>query len=370
MLRSLDALLAVDPGIKPERVVAFRANPPAGRYPDGMAYRDYYARISAQVAAVPGIDSVGAINLLPGASGNWSFPTFPEGVDVAEGTAVPSVNFRATRIGYFQTVGVPLIAGRFFDESDSSETEDVALVNEAFVREFWPDDPPLGRTVRLFSSTGDPARVVGVVGDVRQHSRSQPARPEVYFTHSQVPWNEMSMWLVARVTSGDPLDQAAAIRAAVWAVDPDVPIANMQNLSTRMARSTRSTRFLALLLSSFGAIALALGALGIFGVTSHTVGRRVPEFGVRVALGSSRAGILGAALQRSLRPVGLGLLVGVGGALATSGLLESVLYGVEATDPATLAAVVAILASIATLAAVVPAWRASRVDPVRVLNAD
>lgn len=370
MLRSLGALLAVDPGIEPAGVVAFRANPPAGRYPDGLAYREYYARITEQVAALPGIESVGAIQLLPGTNGNWSFPTYPEGIDVPDGTTVPSVNFRATRIGYFQTVRLPLVAGRLLDDTDGADAENVVMVNEAFVRRFWPGEDPLGRSLRIFSATASPSRIVGVVGDVRQHDRSMEPQAEMYFTHAQVPWNEMSMWLLARASSGDPLDLAAPIREAVWSVDADVPISGMQDLSATMIRSTESTRFLALLLSGFGAIALGLGAVGIFGVTAYTVGRRAPEFGVRVALGSSRAGIVTAAMRRSLQPVGFGLLAGVAGALATSNLLESVLYGVETTDPATLIAVPALLAAIATGATVAPAWRASRVDPIRVLNSN
>ncbi len=370
MLRSLDALIAVDPGIAPAGVIAFRANPPAGRYPDGLAYRDYYARITEQVAAIAGIESVGAIHLLPGTYMNWSFPTYPEGVEIPEGTSVPSVNFRATRVGYFRTVRQPLMAGRLLDDSDGAEAENVVVVNEAFVREFWPDENPLGRSLRIFSPDRPPARVVGVVGDVRQHGRAMEPFPEMYFTHAQVPWDEMSMWVVARVASGAPLDQAAAIREAVWAVDADVPISGMQDLSATMVRSAESTRFLAILLSSFGAIALALGGLGIFGVTAYTVNQRMPEFGVRVALGSSRTGILTAAMRRSLRPVAFGLLAGLAGALATSSLLDSILYGVEATDPVTLVVVPAVLALIAALAVSLPAWRASRVDPIQVLNAD
>ncbi len=370
MLRSLGELLAVNPGLDPQGVVAFRPSPPAGRYPDGIAMRAYYDRVTEQVASLPGVESVGAIHLLPGTTSNWSFPTYPEGVEIPEGTAVPSVNFRATRLGYFRTVRIPLLAGRLLKETDHADSELVVLVNSALANHFWPGEDPLGKELRIFSRTNDPARVVGVVGNVRQHRRDMDPLPEMYYPHAQVSWNQLTMSITARFDDDEPLRRAGELRQAVWAVDADVPISDMQELSEVLATSTRPTRFLALLLSGFASISLALGAFGVFGVTSYTVGRRKSEFGVRLALGSSRFGLGAAAMGRSLLPVAVGLAGGIAGAVAASRLLESVLYGVGATDLATLVGVTLLLGMVAIAATLVPAWRASRVDPVAVLNAD
>ena len=366
MLRSLGELLAQDTGMDGERVLTFRPSPPVSRYPDGESFRQYYDRVSERVAAIPGVTRVGAINLLPGTSGNWSFPTYA-GADLPEGAAVPSSNFRAVRPGYFEAVKVPLLSGRLLHEGDQAGGEPVLVVNQSFADRFWPGDEPLGQTVRIFNPQNTPTRVVGVVGDVRQHSRSMEPQPEMYFPHAQVPWNQMSLWLMVEVEAGDPLDLAGTVRAAVWDVDPEVPISGMDHLSAVLERSTRQTRFLAGLLTGFGLLAVVLGGLGVFGVTAFTVGRRMPEFGVRVAMGATRRGVMASALRKSLIPVGAGVAAGALGAAFATGLLESVLFGVGATDPVTFATVAAVLCLVAVLATLLPAWRASRVDPVAVL---
>jgi len=369
MLRSLQRLSAVDTGLDAHGVVVLHPAPPDGRYPDGAAFQTYYAQVLDRVRAVPGVESAGAIHLLPGTLGNWSFPTWPEGVDLPEGSATPSVNFRMIWPGYFETVGMRLVRGRLLEETDGADDEKVAVVNQAFVDRFWPGQDPIGRTVRTLSSTGDAYRVVGVVGNVRQHGLAREPRPEMYFTHRQWGWS-MSFWIVARVRGSAPMEHAAALKQAVWDVDRDVPVTGLDELARVFGNSAATTRFLALVLSSFGALALALGAIGVFGVTAFTVGRRAPEFGVRVALGASRTGVLRTALATCALPVGVGVVVGLAGASAASRALRSALFGVAPSDPATFAGVAATLVVVALLASVLPAWRASRVDPVRVLGSE
>jgi predicted permease len=370
MLRSLARLLSVDQGLDTENVVVFEAAPPSGRYPDGAAYHQYYRDVLDRVAALPGVERAGAIHLLPGTSNNWSFPTFPQGFEIPEGTPPPSVNFRDVFPGYFETVSIPLRAGRYLSDTDNADAEKVAVVNEAFADRYWPGDDPLGRTVRIFDAGGDPYRVVGVVGNVRQHGLHGEPRPEAYFVHDQIQWN-MSFWVMARMSeAGEPMGHAAELREAVWSVDPDVPITGLEELSTVFGRSAATTRFLATILTAFGALALALGAVGVFGVTAYTVSRRTAEFGVRVALGSPRAGVLTTALLSSLQPVGAGLLTGLLVAAATAGTLRTVLFGIEPSDPVTYVAVGGVLLVVATLASLVPALRASRVDPVAALRGD
>jgi len=372
MLRSLSTLLAIDPGIEGESVMTFKPTPPAGRYPDGTAFRAYYREVAERVAALPFVESVGGIHLLPGTTGNWSFPTFPEGFEVAEGEPTPSVNFRAVRDDYFETTRMPLRAGRPISTADVEGAEPVAVVNETFVTRFWPGEAAIGKTLSIFTRDGTRYRVVGVAADVHQHGLDLDPLPEMYLSHEQVPWNQMSMWVLARVrpAEGGPTSYAAALRDAAWSVDPEVPITGMAHLADVLVETTRGTRFLTLLLSAFGALALALCAVGVFGVTAYSSGRRRAEFGVRLALGSSRTSILRSAVLRSLSPVLGGLVIGLLAAALGSGLLESALFGVTASDPITFVAVTLVMAVTAVLASVIPAWRATRVDPVRVLASE
>ncbi len=372
MLRSLTTLLAVDSGMDGTNVMTFKPVPPAGRYPDGASFREYYRQVSQRVAALPFVEFVGGINLLPGTLNNWSFPTFPEGYNLDENAPTPSVNFRAVRDDYFEVTRMSLRAGRALSDDDRGDSEPVVIVNETFVANYWPDEDPIGKTLSLFSVDGMRYRVVGVAADVHQHGRDLEPFPEMYFSHEQVPWNQMSMWVMARVRPGErgPTSLAAPLRDAVWSVDPEVPITGMAHLSDVLVQSTRGTRFLTLLLSAFGALALLLSAVGVFGVTAYSSGRRRAEFGVRLALGSSRSSILRSAVVRSLTPVCAGLVAGLLGASFASRLLESALFGVTASDPLTFVGVTLVMALTAVAASVIPAWRATRVDPVRVLASE
>ncbi|MDX1396543.1 MAG: ABC transporter permease [Gemmatimonadota bacterium] len=372
MLRSLGTLLSVDPGIDGENVMAFLPSPPANRYDDGVAFRDYYRQVFERVEALPFVESVGGIHIVPGGGNNWSFPTFPEGVELVSGDPVPSVNFRAVRGDYFGTTGMPLRRGRPIEDTDTADTEPVVVVNESFVARFWSDEDPIGKSLSIFSREGTRYRVVGVMGDVHQHGRDREPLAEMYFAHEQVPWDQMGIWVVAKVHPAErgPGSYADALREAVWSVDPNVPITGMDHLADILVESTRGTRFLALLLGAFGALALTLCAVGVFGVTAYTNGRRKAEFGVRLALGSSRGSILRSAVMRSLLPVSGGLAVGLLVAAGASRLLESALFGVTASDPATFAGVTLVMSATAVAASIVPAWRATRVDPVEVLATD
>jgi predicted permease len=360
----------VDPGIDGVGVLTFKPTPPAGRYPDGEAFQGYYAQVVERVALLPDVESVGAIHLLPGTTNNWSFPTYPEGYEVEEGMPRPSVNFRAVRGAYFETTRIGVVSGRAVGDTDRADDEPVVAVNEAFVRTFWPGEQAVGKTLTFFSASGTRHRVVGVIADVHQHGREIEPLAEMYFSHQQVPWNQMSMWIMARVRSGDPLALARSVEEAVWAVDPDVPIAGMADLNEVLGESTRTARFLTVLLATFGGLALGLSAVGVFGVASYTSGRRRPEFGVRLALGSSRTLVVRAAVTKSLGPVVIGLATGLAAAAAASGLLTSALFGVRPLDPITFAAVTVLLGGVGVLASAIPAWRASRVDPVSVLSSD
>ncbi|HSM61387.1 MAG TPA: ABC transporter permease [Longimicrobiales bacterium] len=367
MLRSLERLLAVDPGVDGAGVLTFRANPGETRY-ERPAFVTFYGALLERLRGLPGVESAGAIHILPGTVNNWSFPTFPEGITHPEGSATPSTNFRAVWPGYFETVRIPVLRGRAVTDADGPDDEPVVVVNQAFAERWWPGQDPLGKTVRLFTPDATAHRVVGVVGDVRQHARDRVPRPELYYAQRQWPW-AVGQTLVVRYEAGtDPMSHAGEVRRAVWSLDADVPVTEVQALDTVLDGSTRTLAFLTLLLSAFGALSVALGAVGVFGVTAYTVGRRIPEFGVRLALGSPRPAVVRSAVARSLGPVGGGLLVGLVAAWVSSGLLESTLYDVVPTDPVTFAGVALLLAGVGLVASLLPAWRAGRVDPVSVLS--
>jgi predicted permease len=370
MLRSLHSMMSEDPGLDGEGVLVLRPSPPEGRYPNGLAFHAYYDQVLERVRALPAVERASAIHLLPGTPDNWNFPTFIEGVEIVAGQVIPAVNFRVVWPEYFETVGQRLIQGRSLARTDDGDAELAVVVNQAFVEHYWPGEAPLGRELRLFSTEAEAHRVVGVVEDTRQHGLSREPLPEMYFTHAQVPWN-MSFWIVARVRGDEPaLAHADDIRAAVWSADPAVPIGGTDELARVMDSTAATTRFVTVVLGAFGALALLLSAVGVFGVTAYGVGRRIPEFGVRVALGASRGDVVRSALAGSLWAVTLGLGAGVLAASFATDALAAALYEIEPSDPATFVGVAGVLLAVAVVAALVPAWRAGRVDPVAALRGE
>ena len=368
MVRSLVRLTSMDVGVDLADVLVVQPSPPSGRYASTEDHVTYFDRVFEAVAAVPGVEAVGGIHLLPGAPGDWDFPSFPEGVDVPPGTPAPAINFRMVQGDYFEAMGLEPLRGRLFTDADRGDAERVMIVNQTLVDRHWPGLDPIGRTIRTFSATSEPFRVVGVVGDVRQQGFGPDPDPQMYVPMAQWTFGDR-LWLIVRAGGGrDPMAHAAALQDAIWSVDRDVPLSEVEELAEVYDRSAASTRFLTLVLGSFGALALLLGAIGVFGVTAFAVGRRIPEFGVRLALGASRGSVLRAGLMTSGVPVAVGLVVGIAAAALTSRILRSVLYRVEPSDPLTFGAVGATMLAVALLASLLPAWRASRVDPVRVLT--
>jgi predicted permease len=258
---------------------------------------------------------------------------------------------------YFRAIGTPLRRGRLFTELDHAKAAPVALLNEAAVRKWFPNQDPIGRTVL----SGGPHVVVGIVGDVLQRSPGQPAIAQMFLPYAQR--TNRTVRLVVR-SNGDPLALAPAVRDAVKALDADLPIAQVIPLHDMVSRAVARPRFYTSLLSLFAAVALLLSATGIFGVMSYAVAQQSKEIGIRMALGAGAADVLRSVVGRALGLAGIGVLVGVGAALALSGLISSQLFGVRPFDPATIAMVVLVLLASAFVASLLPALRAARIDPV------
>jgi putative ABC transport system permease protein len=277
----------------------------------------------------------------------------------------PDIPHDVVSTGYFRTLGIPLLAGRSFNELDRPSTVPVAIVNEAFVRQYFPGQNPVGKHVGRRTSPGVWGEIVGVVGNVRQLGPSQNASPEVYTAYQQEPEGDVNLALRMEV---DPLALVAPVKAAVQAVDPAQPVYDIATMDQRLSESMAPQRFNALLVGVFALAALGLAGVGIFGVLAYSVARRTSEIGVRVALGASRAQVMRLVVGEGLRLCGLGVVLGLGGSIPLTRLLRGVLFGVGPSDPVTLAAASAALVLVVVLACYIPARRALLVDPMSALR--
>lgn len=367
LARSFWTLSRVDPGFRPDRLLASGVPMPPARYPTADARRAFVARGLDAIRAVPGVARAAAVNRLPLAGANVLVGVEIEGQPQPEGPV--SMDRRVVTDGYFDTVGIPLRAGRMFGTEDRPDATDrVVIVNDAVARRFWRDGVALDRRLRLMlrSGPGPWLRVVGVVGDVRHHGLDQLAQPEVYVPYAQAPVESMVFLAQA---AGEARALAAPVRQALQGIDPLLPV-RQETPSELVDASIAEPRLRALLFNGFGLAALLLSALGIYGVVSHAVARRTREIGVRMALGATRGSILGLVMGSGLRVVIAGAVAGLAGAVLAARALRGMLFGIPALDPLTFAGVTCMLLLVASAAMLIPARRAMRLDPIRALRVD
>ncbi len=367
MLQSVWRLLHTDPGFDAHDIVALATAPASARWDAGReAQTTLNQTVQEHLAAVPGVQQVGAVHLLPMSEANWFFPYWAEGHTPPANAPLPNVNFRIVTPGYFQTMRIPLVRGRAFASSDDANASHVALINAAFAAQLWPGESAVGKEIKLFGS--DPFTVVGVVGDIRQVSLEQKPQPEMYVPLPQFP--VAAMYFMVRLDPGATVASVApALRRAVWDADPDVAIPMLRPLEQVVSDSVATQRLTAWLLAGFALVALLLGAVGVYGVMAYITGSRIREFAVRRALGATRRDLERDALAFGLPALVTGLAAGLVGSLAASRLIASMLYGVKAWDPLTLAGVAALLAGVALLASWIPARRVSGVSVVESMRA-
>jgi putative ABC transport system permease protein len=364
LVKSFGALQRVDLGFATEDLVTLELAPPSARHPDDAARRRYFEAVVERAAAVPGVASAAVMARAPMTPGDTriGFQLPGDDADTRRSTRV-----RAASPAFLDTLGVPLLAGRLFDASDHADAPPVGLVNEALARELWGDGDPIGR--RLVFDDGSPwFTVVGLVGNTRHSRLDEPFPPQAYRPLAQASW-ETRMTLLARLRIA-PDAVLPSLEQAVWSVDPDVPIARVASMDALVSRSLGEARLLTLLFTLFGGLALVLGVVGVFGVTSYAVSQRLRESGIRLALGATSGDVVRSVLARTLLPVGGGLAFGCLAFWWVGRLLAGHLYQVQPGDPAVLAAVTGLLAFGALTAAWLPARRATRVDPVTVLKAE
>jgi putative ABC transport system permease protein len=367
LLRSFQQLMAVDPGFNAERVVTFNVSLPPSAYEPGAPVRNFYDQLLARIEALPGVQSVAMTSTLPLSGGGsiWAFGVPGRDRLVAE-DQVQDLVVKIISPDYLRTIGAAVQRGRGFTEADGFDGPGVVLLNEAAVRRYFPDEEPLGILIDVGRERG-PSEVVGIVRDVKQYGLHADARAELYFPHRDL--SARSMTVVVR-TAGDPAGLPPLLRRELHALDANLPLERFVTLEEVVSRSAATQRFLAALVTLFAGLALALAAIGIFGVMSYTVVQRTREIGVRMALGAPTDRIVGMLLGRGLALAGTGAGIGLVTALLVSGVLRTQLYGVGATDALTYAAVTVLLLGVAAAACYFPARRATAVDPLIALRED
>jgi putative ABC transport system permease protein len=363
--RSLMRLLGVSLGFDPKQVVAGRISLPAARYPQPPQRVAFFHDLVERVHHLPGVVSAAATSELPLEGGR-------NGTVVIEGQPVrrdmwssPLVESCFVTPRYFETVRIPLLSGRDVAETDTPDTPSVAVINETMARRFWPHQDALGKRFRYNDPDAKWITVVGVAGDVREFDLAQPPTPEAYYPESQLMFADLV--LVVR-TANDPLAQVPAIRKTLAGVDSALPWYRVQPVSDLVAGSSHQKRFLALLLALFAGVALALAAVGIYGVVSYSVSQRTREIGIRMAFGARVRDVLGMVFNEGARLTAGGVAAGMLGAWALSRYLGSLLYGVRPTDLLTYALAGVLLTLVGLAACLLPARRAARVDPMVALR--
>ncbi|HSJ13005.1 MAG TPA: ADOP family duplicated permease, partial [Longimicrobiales bacterium] len=366
LMRSFWNVVNTDPGFRAEGALLASFDLPQSRFPEGVDRTRYYDELRRELARVPQLTHYGLVNSVPlvhgGASGLFDI----EGGEEGEGSA----GYRIISPGYMAVLGARIIEGRDIGEADRPGALPVALVNRTLAERFF-EGSPIGRRLRTWGMDRhgeEYVTIVGVVSDVRHRSLLEDPRPEYYLPYSQRPDRIGSMTLVAR-TDGAPEALFPPLRELVRSLDPDVPV-ELHTWSRRLGEAVAERRFTMLVLGAFATIALALSAVGIYGVVAYAVARRAREVGIRMALGARSPAVLWMLLRTVMVAVFAGAILGVAGALLLGRTLQALLWGVPAGDPLTIAAVVAVLIAIAVAAVLVPARRALRIDPVVAIRAE
>jgi putative ABC transport system permease protein len=368
MTRSLSALLQVSPGFQTRHILTARLSLPP-RYANSYKFgTGQHRRISAfqrelveRVRAIPGVQSAAFASHLPlaGTDNNWSF--FIEGRAPNPPGVFDSTEYRPVTAGYFETIGIPIKRGRSFEATDDEDHPLVVIVNESMAREFWHGEDPMGKRLHF----GDPQwrTIVGVVGDVHHHGLGVEPAPEMYVPWGQVPNVEVRPTIVVR-SFIDPANLTSALRKAAAEVDPEVPMDQVATMDQLVSGSVSESRFRTTALSLFALLALFVASIGLYGVMSYLVSQRTREFGIRMAVGATRGAVFRLVLGKGAKLAGIGICIGLVGAVLLGRLIASLLYGVTPLDAATLAGVSMLLAAVALLASYIPARRAAHADPM------
>jgi putative ABC transport system permease protein len=361
ILRTFAGLLAVDPGFSTERVAMLDLALPADRYAAVEARQGFYDRAFAALRAVPGVREVGTGVVVPLTGNNWTVPLDRTDRPLPPGERPPDVGWQLASAGFFRALEIPLKSGRLFERSDGPGAPPVVVVSESVERRYFEGAPAVGRTLKLGDQTME---IVGVVGDIRRAGLSDDLRADLYFPFEQSL--NAGITLFVR-TEGDPAAAQGAIQSAIRGVEPSAAMAETRTLAEVAHDSMGLTRLVLWLLGAFAVTALALAAVGIYGVMSYVVGQRTREIGTRMALGAVSADILWLVMRQGAVIAAAGTGIGLAIGLVAARALRSILFGVSSADPMILAGAAAVLVATTLAACYLPARRAVAVDPARTL---
>ncbi len=366
MARSFDSLRRVDPGFDPGGLLTLRMQIPPAKYSDALRRVRFFQAVEARVGMLPGVRAAGVVSFLP-FSGSTARSTFSVvGQAPPPPGQAPSVDVSVCDSGYFRTLNLPLVSGRLFDDRETREVSNVVIVNRAFARAYFPNEDPIGK--RLAIALVRPivaTEIIGIVDDFHTFNLWTAARPTAFWPHPQMATGTMT--LVVR-TPGEPMAAAAAVTQAIRSIDQDQPVSDVRSMADWIGRSHAETRFLTLVLAAFSLFALALAAIGIFGVIAYAVSQRTAEIGVRVALGARPAAIAAMVMREGMTLMAIGAGIGLPLAAVSGRLLTAFLFGVSPLDPVTFACAAVLFAVVCVVACYVPARRATQVDPLTALR--
>ena len=370
LIQSLWRLQRVNSGLQSQNVLTFSVGLPEVKY-NTARQSQFFTDLKARLESAPGVESASTIVPLPLSGDRYSISFQIDGRPVPEKDE-PSADFFNTGVGYFRTMGIPILKGRDFNDNDRHGSTPVIIITETFARQYFPNEDPIGKRVHpgISSIDGEDSmmrEIIGVVGDVRNRALNTPPRPAYYVPQTQVPFSQMS---IVVKTKTDPRGVVSAATKEVAGMDPDLPLFGVKTMEEYLSASVAAPRFNTTLLSIFACVALVLTIVGLYGVMSYSVAQRTNEIGIRLALGAQGRDVLMMIVKQGSKLILLGLAIGLFGAFAVTRLVESLLFGVTAKDPITFAAVAMLLAIVALLACYIPAWRATKVDPMEALRCE
>ncbi len=361
MIRSFERLQALDPGFEGDRLLTMEMSLPRSNYNRAQILA-FNQRLLEHLQTLPSVEAVALASDLPLSGSTSAGPIRVEGQpDAPPGSEIRMYRHQVSP-GFFATLGIPLVRGRDFTPQDTAQSPDVVIISEDMAERYWPGEDPTGKRIEEIGAGSSPATIIGVVGEIKYRGlpRNPDNDPDVYFPLLQLPVRDLSL---AVRTNADSARMAAAVREQLQKLDPALPIYNIRAMSEFVADETAETRFSTLLLTLFGAVALLLAAVGIYSVMAYSTRQRTREIGIRCALGAQAGDILGLVIRQGLKPVLVGVALGLAGSLGITRLMTRLLFGVSATDPTTFLAIAALLIIVALVACYLPAHRAAKVDP-------
>jgi putative ABC transport system permease protein len=367
-IRSLWNLRGVNPGLDPHNLLTMTVVIPQASYPDDARQIRFYQQVVEGVKALPGVETAGVIDSLPLTGGGSMQPIVVEGRPAELFAEQPEVAVRRVDRDYRRTMRIPLLSGRDFTDGDMVKSTPVVLVSESMAKRFWPGQNPLGRHVTVSFIPDKMWEVVGVMGDVKDNGVDvmEPVAT-LYEPHSQVGGSGMSLAVRTKVPPGSITQ---TVVDAVHRIDRELPLTDVKSMDDVIAESLNQRRFTMMLLAAFAGLALALAAVGIYSVLSYTVRRRLREISIRMAVGAQIGDVLRLVVWEAMKPAAIGIAIGLIGAEALGKVLTVHVFGIAPTDPVTFAGVALLLAAVALAASLIPAWRATRVDPMKALRED